>query len=40
MDTPIMTDRQCRSILNLIAASLVEKCRTEEESREAAQLIR
>jgi hypothetical protein len=38
MDT-IMTDRQYQSILNLIAA-LVEKCKTEDETREVAQLIR
>jgi len=34
-----MTDKQYHSLLNLIAA-LVEKCRTEEESSEAAKLIR
>ena len=39
MDKKSMTDKQYQSILNLIAA-LVEKCRTEEESREVANLIR
>jgi len=34
-----MTDKQYQSILNLIAA-LVEKCKTEEEIKEAAKLIR
>jgi len=34
-----MTDKQYQSILNLIAA-LVEKCKTEEEVKEAAKLIR
>ncbi len=34
-----MTDKQYHSILNLIAA-LVEKCKTEAEVQEAAQLIR
>ena len=34
-----MTDKQYQSILNLIT-SLIEKCRTEEEIKEAAKLIR
>jgi len=34
-----MTDKQYQSILNLIAA-LVEKCKTEDEIKEAAKLIR
>jgi hypothetical protein len=34
-----MTDRQYQSILNLIAA-LVEKCKTEEETKEVSKLIR
>jgi len=39
MSESSMTDRQYQSILNLIAA-LVEKCKTEQETREVAQLIR
>jgi len=39
MSTISMTDKQYQSILNLIAA-LVEKCKTEEEIKEAAKLIR
>ena len=35
----LMTDKQYQSILNLIAA-LIEKCKTEEEIKEAARLIR
>jgi len=34
-----MTDKQYQSILNLIAA-FIEKCKTEDEIKEAAQLIR
>ena len=34
-----MTDKQYQSILNLIAA-LVEKCKTEEEIKEVAVLVR
>jgi anthranilate phosphoribosyltransferase len=34
-----MTDRQYQSILSLVAA-LIEKCKTEEEIKEAAKLIR
>ena len=34
-----MTDKQYQSILNLIAA-FIEKCKTEEEIKEAAKLIR
>ena len=35
----LVTDKQYQSILNLIAA-LVEKCKSEDEIKEAAKLIR
>ena len=39
MSEQSMTDKQYQSILNLIA-TLVEKCKSEEETKEVAKLIR
>ena len=39
MDTTAMTDKQYLSILNFIAA-LVERCKTEDDHKEVAKLIR